>query len=92
MYVNTSAPQLAPLFRSDAQGEILARVLLNPDRAFTIAEIARNTSTSYASTHREIQRLIRAGLLDEKRVGRANQVSAATTSPRIRTTHRVAPA
>lgn len=81
MNVNTSAPQLAPLFRSDAQGEILARLLLNPDRAFTIAEIARITSTSYASTHREIQRLIRAGLLDEERVGRANQVRAATTSP-----------
>lgn len=79
--MNTSAPQLAPLFRSDAQGEILARILLNPDHAFTISQIARNTGTSYASTHREIQRLIRAGLLSEERVGRASQVTADTASP-----------
>lgn len=78
--MNTRAPELAPLFRSDSQGEILGRLLLNPDRAFTIAELSRVTGTSYASTHREVQRLIRAGLLNEKRVGRASQVTADTRS------------
>ena len=81
MYVNASAPELAPLFRSDTQGEILARLLLNPDAAVTIAELARATSTSYATTHREVQRLVRAGVVSENRVGRASQVMANTTSP-----------
>ncbi|MEO6471886.1 MAG: MarR family transcriptional regulator, partial [Aeromicrobium sp.] len=81
MNVNTLAPQLAPLFRTDAQGEILARLLLNTDRAFSIAELARVTGTSYASTHREVQRLIRSGLVAEQRIGRASQVTASTSSP-----------
>lgn len=81
MYVNASAPELAPLFRSNAQGEILARLLLNPEQAVTIAELARATSTSYASTHREVQHLVRAGVVTEKRVGRASQVTANKTSP-----------
>lgn len=82
--MNTAAPALAPLFRSDAQGEILARLLLNPDRAYSIAELGRITGTSYASTHREVQRLIRAGLLEEHRVGRHHQLRADTTSPAYR--------
>jgi predicted nucleotidyltransferase len=69
------------LFRSDAQGEILARLLLNPDRAFTIADLARMTDTSYASAHREVQRLIRAGVATERRVGRHHQLVADTASP-----------
>lgn len=75
------APELAPIFRSDAQGEILARLLLSPDRRYTIADLAAMTGTSYASTHREVQRLIRAGLLVEDRVGRHHQLSADTSSP-----------
>lgn len=84
VYVNIAAPELAPLFRSDAQGEILARLLLNPDRAYSIAELGRATETSYASTHREVQRLIRAGLLEEHRVGRHHQLRADTASPAYR--------
>lgn len=75
------APELAPIFRSDAQGEILARLLLAPDRRHTIADLAAMTGTSYASTHREVLRLLRAGLLVEDRVGRHHQLSADTTSP-----------
>jgi hypothetical protein len=80
LYVNTLAPELAPIFRSDSQGEILARLLLNPERAFTIADLAAMTQTSYASTFREVQRLARTGLLTEHRVGRHHQLSADTTS------------
>lgn len=82
--MNTAAPELAPLFRSDAQGEILARLLLNPDRSYSIAELGRATDTSYASTHREVQRLMRAGLLEEHRVGRHHQLRADTSSPAYR--------
>jgi predicted nucleotidyltransferase len=72
---------LAPIFRSDAQGEILARLLLSPERAYTIADLAAATGTSYASTHREVQRLLPTGLLTERRVGRHHQLSADPSAP-----------
>jgi len=79
--MNNSAPELSALFRSDSQGEILACVLLNPDQAFTIADLARMTGTSYASAHREAQRLVRVGVVTERRVGRHHQLSADSASP-----------
>ncbi|MDR1264481.1 MAG: ArsR family transcriptional regulator [Propionibacteriaceae bacterium] len=79
--MNTSAPRLAPLFRSDAQAEILARLLLNPDRGHTIAELARLVGASYASVHREVQRLLIIGLLAQERVGQAVRLSANQKDP-----------
>lgn len=79
--MRTAAPELAPLFRSDAQGELLAQVLLNPEEAFTTAELSRTAGTSYASTHREVERLIRMGLVHHERVGRAKRFRADVTSP-----------
>jgi predicted nucleotidyltransferase len=76
-----SAPELSPLFRSDSQGEILALLLLNPGRAYTIAELARTTGTSYASTHREVNRLLRTEVLSEDRVGTHHQIRANMSSP-----------
>jgi predicted nucleotidyltransferase len=78
--MNSPAPVLSPLFRSDAQGEILARLLLEPERSYSIAELARMTGTSYASTHREVQRLIQTGVVTERRVGQATQIAADTHS------------
>lgn len=80
-YMNMPAPELSPLFRSDAQGEILARLLLSPQQRFTVAELARLTGTSYASTHRETQRLLRTQVIVEQRVGRHHQFLANPQSP-----------
>lgn len=74
--MNIKAPTLAPIFRSDAQGEILARLFLNPDRAFTIAELARAASTPYASAHREISRIAEMGLATTEKRGQAVEVRA----------------
>ncbi len=79
--MNTSAPRLSPLFRSDTQADILARVLLNPDRSYTTAELARLTDTAYATTHREVQRLVKLGLFQPEQVGRATRVSANEHDP-----------
>jgi len=81
VYVVTSAPELSPLFRSDSQGAILALVLLNPDQAFTVAELARGTGTAYASTHREVERLLRTQVVTQTRVGLHRQVTANPDSP-----------
>jgi len=78
--VNTAAPVLSPLFRSDTQAEILAQIFLNSDRGFTIAELARLSNAPYATAHREVSRLIHANLVAIKGVGRANLVYAATDS------------
>jgi len=83
-YVVTTAPELSPLFRSDAQGEILALLLLNPDQAFTIADVARTTNTSYASTHREVERLLRTQVLTDTPVGLHRQVRANSKSPALK--------
>lgn len=80
-YMNNAAPELAPLFRSDTQGEILAQVLLNPEVPTTFAALARATGISYATVHRELDRLVRMGLVSEERVGRARQVRARVESP-----------
>lgn len=79
--MNTSAPRLSPFFRSDAQAEILARVLLNPGSSFTTAELARFSGSPYASAHREVRRLVDAGLVRQQKVGRAIHVSANTEDP-----------
>jgi predicted nucleotidyltransferase len=79
--VVTSAPVLSPLFRSDTQAELLARLILNPDKSYTMAALARAVHAPYSTIHREVQRLVRAGLLAEEPVGRAILLRVDTSSP-----------
>ena len=79
--MNNQAPRLSPLFRSDTQAGILARVLFNPDRSYTTADLSRAVGSSYATTHREVQRLVSLGLFRQEAVGRAIRVSADTSDP-----------
>jgi DNA-binding transcriptional ArsR family regulator len=72
---------LFPLFRSQLQGELLAYVLTRPDRERTASEIAEAIDAPLSSVSRELDRLVRVALLDERRVGRARLVSANTDSP-----------
>jgi len=78
-----AAPELSPLFRSDAQGEILAKLLLNSGQSFTIAELSRASGLAYASTHREVERLLRTQVVRETRVGLHRQVTANDASPAV---------
>lgn len=70
-------------FRSQAQGEILARVLLASDQ-LTISDLARALDLPFATVQREVARLVEAGILRDHRVGRARQLSANTESPAYR--------
>lgn len=76
--MNTSAPTLSPLFRSETQAEILAELLLNPDRGYTTAELARIVGAPYATVHREVARLVASGLLAERKVGRSIELTVDT--------------
>lgn len=78
--MNTMAPSLSPLFRSDMQGEMLAHLFLNSDRGFTVAELARLTGSAYASVHREVGRVVKAGWVSRRKVGQATVVQAEESS------------
>lgn len=76
-----TAPELFPLFRSRLQGELLAYVLMNRDRERTAGEIAGAIAAPLSSATRELDRLVRAGVLTERRVGRARLIRANSEAP-----------
>jgi predicted nucleotidyltransferase len=76
-----SAPVLLPIFRSRLQGDVLARTLGEPERAFTVVDLARACGADASTVTRELTRLVGVGLLSEERVGRTRVVRANTASP-----------
>lgn len=68
--------KLLPFLRSQTQGELLARLFLNPDREFTLSALAREIGSSLPGVHHEVERLYNAGYLNERREGRNRLVSA----------------
>jgi len=79
--MNNATPTLSPLFRSDMQGEILARVFLNPDRSLTVSNLARATHAPYASVHHEVRRLLQMGIVRGEKVGQALEIRARVDWP-----------
>jgi AraC-like DNA-binding protein len=75
-FVKALVPVLAPLLRSDAQGELLALLFLHPDQEYSLSEIARRVGVSLPTVHAEVGRLVSAGLLSERRLGQARLVHA----------------
>ncbi|HMG31496.1 MAG TPA: hypothetical protein VK585_15395 [Jiangellaceae bacterium] len=78
-----AVPELFPLFRSRLQGELLAYVLMSPDRERTASDIAAAIAAPLSTTSRELDRLVRAGILTERRLGRARLVSANLETPTL---------
>jgi hypothetical protein len=60
--MRSEAPPLLPIFRSRHQAELLALLYLQPEREFSLIELAG--------------RLVEAGLLLDRRVGRAHLLRA----------------
>ncbi len=61
---------LAPVLRNETQARLLAALLLRPDREASIAELARETGADAGNLHKEAVRMIEAGILIDRRVGR----------------------
>jgi len=67
---------LAPVLRSETQARLLAAVLLHPDREASIADLARETGSDPGNLHSEVERLVRAGILADRRAGRTRLLHA----------------
>ena len=79
-YMRTKAPLLAPVFRSDGQARLLSALLLADDE-LSITDLAERADLAYATAHREVARLIDAGILTERHVGRTRLIRGNPDSP-----------
>jgi DNA-binding transcriptional ArsR family regulator len=79
-----ASPSLLPLLRSRMQGELLARVLLHPEREYSITELAEASGVTPTAVLREVERLVGGGILEDRRVGRSRLVKARTDTPLYR--------
>lgn len=80
----TEAPKLLPLFRSEGQGRLLARVYLSPDRPQPVSALSRELGLDAGGVTREADRLERAGLVVSERVGRQRLLRPNPDSPYYR--------
>ncbi len=79
--MRTAPPLVAPLFRSDGQARLLAELFLSGEDELNLNELAARAGLAYGTVHREVLRLLEAGLLTERRVGQARLVRPNPESP-----------
>jgi AraC-like DNA-binding protein len=79
--MRSEAPALLPIFRSQHQAAMLAWLLLHPDDECTLTELARRLGVPLTTLQREAQRLVEAGILQDRTVGRARLVRANVAHP-----------
>lgn len=82
-YMRTEPPLLAPIFRSDGQARLLASLLIAGDE-LSLTDLAAKADLAYPTAHREVARLLDAGILAERQVGRTRLISANKFSPIVR--------
>lgn len=82
-YMRTEAPLLAPIFRSDGQARLLAVLLLGDDE-LSVTDLANRAGLAYPTAHREVARLLEAGILVERSAGRTRLIRANPDSPLAR--------
>jgi predicted nucleotidyltransferase len=79
--MRSEAPPLMPIFRSRHQADLLAWLLLHPDQSYTTTELSKRLEVPLTTLHREVQRLVAAGLLRDWAVGRSRLLRADTEHP-----------
>jgi predicted nucleotidyltransferase len=73
-----------PVFRSSVQAEILAELLLHPGEERTLTELATRAGAALPTVHGEVARLVAAGILSQRTVGRSRLLRADTANPAVR--------
>lgn len=79
--VRSPAPPLLPIFRSRLQGELLALILADSSRQWTIDELATRTTEPYPTVATEIRRLQDGDLLTTHTIGRTKLLTANDHNP-----------
>jgi predicted nucleotidyltransferase len=79
--MRTAAPAALPIFRSEMQLRLLGLVLLQPERDWTLDQLANALSAPPSSVHRELGRAEAAGLLLRDAAARPHRFRAATEDP-----------
>jgi AraC-like DNA-binding protein len=74
--MRSEAPALIPIFRSHHQAALLAWLLLHPEHEYTLTELAKRLDVPLTTLQREAQRLVGAGILQDRTLGRARLLSA----------------
>lgn len=82
-YMRTAAPLLLPLFRSASQERVLSALFLADGRR-SIQDLSEFLEIPYATVHREIGRLLQAGLIMEEKVGNSRLIGPNKKSPYYR--------
>ena len=70
------APSLAPILRSDTQGRILARILADVTRSYSLSELVAWARSSMPTVQREVERAEQAGIVTTEKVGPTRLVRA----------------
>jgi hypothetical protein len=70
----TVEASLLPILRSRGQAEILCAVLANPNREWTLGELAKVSGQSLPTVQREVERAELAALVESRRMGRQRLV------------------
>lgn len=65
---------LLPIMRGENQARLLAALLLRPGREASMSELAREVNTNVGNLHGEVERLVQAGILADRRVGRTRLI------------------
>ena len=82
--MRTPAPALLPIFRSAHQAALLTWLYLRPGEEFTLSDLSRRLGVSGGSLHAEVERLVAAGLIIDRRVGRNRMIQANTATRTVR--------
>jgi predicted nucleotidyltransferase len=79
--MRTEVPPLLPLFRSEMQVQLLALLLLQPERRWTRQALAEALDAPQSSVHRELGRAEAAGVISRDAESRPHRFSAAIDDP-----------
>jgi predicted nucleotidyltransferase len=79
--MRTKSPTVLPLFRSEMQIRMLALLLLQRERSWTLQGLAEALGAPPSSVHRELRRAEDAGLIRRDVSARPHRFSAATDDP-----------
>lgn len=79
--MRSSGPALLPVFRSQHQAELLMWLMLHPGEEFSVSDLVARLGVPLSTLHREVVRLVEAGLIASRPLGRNRLVRANTSHP-----------